>query len=217
MKKVVCGIAIVCGFFVVGCATTGKIVETSSSHSQLHTKFASPAPSPKGQWREEYNAFIVEGIERFGEELLNLDQLPKEELNLLCPGFYQANPSQKKAFWALIFASIAYFESGFDPFAVYHEPPPLIEDSYGLLQLSYVDKNQYPECELDRASKNIFDPRVNLQCGVIIMKFQLRRLKKIFPEWQRGIYWSVLSRKQEKVQAYFLRHASQLGFCNLCP
>ena len=60
------------------------------------------------------------------------------------------------------------FESAWDPHDIYHEPPPLNEDSVGLLQLSYADAASYHLEHLDSAKKSLEDPLVNLRCGVQI-------------------------------------------------
>ena len=84
---------------------------------------------------------------------------------------YNDLPSEKKpVFWAELVIAMAKYESNWDPDSIYHEPPPLDEDSIGLLQLSYQDAKNYsfPDV-LDPAKKSLEDPLINLRCGLVIL------------------------------------------------
>lgn len=71
--------------------------------------------------------------------------------------------------------------------------------SEGLLQLSYSDKNYY-NCDFDFEgdktkldddhTKTIFDPKKNLECGVVILNKLVG--KKGTPYYDSGHYWAVL-------------------------
>jgi hypothetical protein len=180
---------------------------------------AAPALSPFAQvreergraWREEWNHAIADAIEDVGQPLLDDDKVPAQEVQALCPGYFSASREEKKAFWALLFASIARLESGFDPERTFMEPKPLRTLSVGLLQLSYGDETRHRGCPLDPMQANITDPGVNLRCGVVIMRNQLQARSTLFP--RRFYYWSVLTRKRASIQRDFLQHRAQLGFC----
>jgi hypothetical protein len=85
------------------------------------------------------------------------------------PQFWTLNDKQKTIAWANIFCMIAYYESSWDPAEVYHEPPPLSEDSIGLLQLSYADGTSYGLTPpLTAAGNGLKDAVDNLTWGVQI-------------------------------------------------
>ncbi|MBN1207250.1 MAG: transglycosylase SLT domain-containing protein [Myxococcaceae bacterium] len=184
-----------------------------------------PAPTPpasgprfaqvreeKGRaWKHEWNLVIAEALEDIGQPLLEDDKVPAEEVRALCPGYFNAHREERKAFWALLFASIARLESGFDPERTFMEPQPLRTLSVGLLQLSYGDQTRHAGCPLEPMEANITDPTVNLRCGVAILRNQLAARSTLFP--RRYYYWSVLTRKREQIQRDFLQHREQLGFC----
>jgi hypothetical protein len=166
------------------------------------------------EWKNEWNIFIANAIDNFGATLLDSSKLPKEQIKLLCPGFFSANNDQKKAFWALLFACIAYYESGFDPNQRFKEPASLnYVYSEGLLQLSYGDENNFKNLPIDPKKKNILDPEVNLTSGVIIMAKQLEKRKTLFTT--KHFYWSVLTHHKQQIIRFFKNNSSQLTFCNL--
>jgi hypothetical protein len=182
------------------------------------------APSPRfaqvreergRAWRHEWNQIIAEALDDVGRPLLDDDKVPAEEVQALCPGYFAASREEKKAFWALMFASIARLESGFDPERTFMEPKPLRTLSVGLLQLSYGDQTRHAGCPLEPMEANITDPGVNLRCGVIILSNQLAARNTLFP--RRFYYWSVLTRKREQIERDFLQHREQLGFCQEEP
>jgi hypothetical protein len=162
-------------------------------------------------WRHEWNLVIAEALEDIGQPLLEDDTVPADEVRALCPGYFTAHREERKAFWALLFASIARLESGFDPERTFMEPRPLRTLSVGLLQLSYGDQTRHAGCELEPMEANITDPAVNLRCGVAILRNQLAARSTLFP--RRYYYWSVLTRKRAQIERDFLRHREQLGFC----
>lgn len=162
-------------------------------------------------WKEEWNLIIAEALEEVGQPLLEDDKVPAEEVRALCPRYFDASREEKKAFWALLFASIARLESGFDPESTFMEPRPLRTLSVGLLQLSYGDQERHAGCPLEPMEANITDPAVNLRCGVAILRNQLATRNTLFP--RRYYYWSVLTRKRDQIERDFTQHRVQLGFC----
>jgi hypothetical protein len=162
-------------------------------------------------WKEEWNLFIAEALDDIGQPLLEDDKVPAGEVRALCPGYFESSREERKAFWALLFASIARLESGFDPESTFMEPRPLRTLSVGLLQLSYGDQERHEGCPLNPMDANITDPAVNLRCGVAILRNQLAKRNTLFP--RRYYYWSVLTRKREQIERDFVQHREQLGFC----
>ncbi|MDY7233213.1 transglycosylase SLT domain-containing protein [Hyalangium rubrum] len=176
-------------------------------------RFAQVREEQGRAWRQEWNLVIAEALDDIGRPLLEDDKVPAEEVQTLCPGYFGASREEKKAFWALLFASIARLESGFDPERTFMEPRPLRTLSVGLLQLSYGDQTRHEGCALEPMEANITDPAVNLRCGVAILRNQLARRNTLFP--RRFYYWSVLTRKREQIERDFLQHQGQLGFCRM--
>src|SRR5690554_4004101 len=86
-------------------------------------------------WMYEWNKFIADEIIFYKERFVDNDSLYKRDLLRLCPCYYKATENQKIALWTLIFASIAKYESDFNPNTRFKEPPPLNVYSEGLLQL----------------------------------------------------------------------------------
>ncbi len=162
-------------------------------------------------WKPEWNQVIAEALEDIGQPLLEDEKVPAAEVQALCPGYFDAGREEKKAFWALLFASIARLESGFDPERTFMEPRPLRTLSVGLLQLSYGDQTRHSGCLLEPMEANITDPAVNLRCGVAILRNQLSARNTLFPK--RFYYWSVLTRKRSQIERDFMQHREQLGFC----
>ena len=136
------------------------------------------------------------------------------------PGFYSATEAQRKEFWIAVVASIARWESGFDPNAFNPNDPG--GGSLGLMQLSYPDvyNSQYLPCAINAEQKNIFDPKVNLQCGVSILRHQIQTRRKIFHGLNERFYWRVLEIYGDgAIFPYslvsFLRIRAQMPFCYL--
>lgn len=175
-----------------------------------------PAPAPKPvskalSWgKTEWDAPLIEMITS------NLASLEKaQDIASFCPKYKLLADDVKPVFWAELVVAIAKYESNWNPTTRYMEPAPLNYESLGLLQLSYEDQKAYPFCKLDRASKNLFNPLVNLKCGVGIMARLIAKdavIAKGQGSSSRGLarYWSVMreNRKLEtikqRVKATFL-------------
>jgi len=175
--------------------------------------YAKVTPNGKFPWLPDWNVFLSDAIDDHGTSLTDENNIPADQMNSLCPGFFGASVNEKKAVWALFFASISRFESGFDPNSRYQEGSGLnYIYSEGLLQLSYGDEKHHNDCKIDNNLQNILDPKVNLQCGVSIMRDQLKVRKVIFTNTH--YYWSVLTNKKSEITAFFKKHVDQLPFCN---
>ncbi len=162
---------------------------------------------------------------------------PPPAVKDLCPNFFALSVEQQRTFWAYLFQAIAVPESSMNPYTRFREVGiPGIDSvtkqpvwSEGLLQLSYGDTYGHKQCEFDwkrdqhledtDRSKTIFDPRINLQCGVYIMARQLTRIKTIVTGegtlYTKAYYWSVLNNKAGSGgHASFKKQMGNLpGFC----
>lgn len=168
--------------------------------------------SGKYPWIYDWNKFISDEIIKNKEIFLDRDSLYKNDLDKLCPNYYKCSEKEKIALWTLLFASIAKYESNFNPNCRFHEPPPLNVYSEGLFQLSYGDETRYNNVPLDSEKQNILVPEVNLRTGVIIFAVQLEKRKSIFTK--RHFYWSVLTNKQNDIIRFFQDNADELNICN---
>lgn len=173
--------------------------------------FAVVKSNTKHKWQKEWNQFVYDEVNRHKEAFINNNNLPKADIERLCPGFFNETDEQKAAFWVLVIASIARFESAFDPASSYLEPKPLNYYSLGLLQLSYIDTTAYRHLPLNEKLKNITDPKANLESGVIILAAQLLKRNTLFTS--KSYYWSVLTKKQTEIVAFFKGNSGTPGFC----
>jgi hypothetical protein len=112
---------------------------------------------------------------------------------------YSTLPSDalKIKFWAELLVAVAKFESDWNPNEVFHEPPPLTENSVGLLQLSLGDQNNYRLNPHVDTEDDLKKPLVNLEWGVTIFAHWLSKDGVVASgsgNSSRGAaqYWSVL-------------------------
>lgn len=159
----------------------------------------------EGGWKPEWNLFLADALDDLGEDLISGEKV--KDLKNICPRYKEGSGEAKKAVWVLIFASIAKFESNFDPNTVFNEPPPLNNQSVGLLQLSYGDE-AHKGCPISKAKKNVADPKTNLTCGVAIMRNQIAKRGTLFTS--KHYYWSVLTNKKTQITQHFNKYKNQI-------
>jgi hypothetical protein len=185
----------------------------NSADEGTPVKFAHVKSEGKFSWQPIWNQHIVEAISAYGSALTNGPWQPVTEIVKLCPNYEKGSQKQKSAFWALFFASIARYESGFDPSKRFKEGAALnYVYSEGLLQLSYGDEKNHANCPVSKAQGNILTPKANLQCGVSIMVNQIRKCQCLFTA--KSFYWSVLTNKKTAIAQDMKAAVSDLGFCN---
>ena len=127
-----------------------------------------------------------------------------------CPNYDNLERPERVAAWSQLFASIANWESGFDPLndtlekfgsAGYDPVAKGLVYSDGLLQLSYQDILDYPQyCHFDidhdrklprhDIHRTIFNPYNNLYCGIHIMAEQVKKQHLIVVK--KDNYWATL-------------------------
>jgi len=129
---------------------------------------------------------------------VHLSALEQGTPNDFVPGYNGLSDAKKQIYWAELVIALAKYESGWDPHNIFHEPPPLTEDSVGLLQLSYSDANNYvfPD-HLSPAQKSLEDPVINIRCGLVILAHWLAHdhvVAKGSGGTSKGAarYWSVI-------------------------
>jgi hypothetical protein len=181
---------------------------------------ATPVPTPPPQTSDfkalwsgrhpdavNWNGYVDEGIERYGQALLK----GPADVEDFCPMYHRVGSREQLNFWIQLFAGITKYESNFDPTMRYTESTmgtdPVTGEqvrSEGLLQLSYQDRINYrvPQgvCAFDwqhdkqlglkDMNRTIFDPKMNLVCGIWILNDQVARKGKI--ALSSGVYWATL-------------------------
>lgn len=130
-----------------------------------------------------------------------------DDITTFCPNYYALNRQEQTEFWAQLMVQMIKYESNYNPVTRFKEPggnvDPITKQavySEGLFQLSYQDTQWMPECQfvwskdkllaITDPKRTILDPYKNLHCGVLIMKRQLTKYKKI--AISTGAYWAVI-------------------------
>lgn len=169
-----------------------------------------------------------------GEELFSEFDSAKDAKRI-CPKYESLQRQQKISVWGELISAVAYYESGWNPASRMVETTMGTDPvtgkqvaSEGLLQLSYQDVPnyksilKYPACKIDwqkdkglavtDPKKSIFDPTVNLECGLRIMASQIQ--KKGYVILSSGVYWAVLKDggKYSKVDS-IIKMVRKIGFC----
>lgn len=162
------------------------------------------------------------------EEFNNFDRAT--DATTFCPKYDQLSRLQKINFWGALISGMTKFESSYKATARMVEVG-LGKDPFtgrqiaseGLLQLSYADAKYRSYCKMSWAAdknkadtdptKTIFDPYVNLQCGVKILGRQIYEKGKV--AITSGAYWSVIKpdHKNEKLSE-ITAITKQISFCN---
>jgi hypothetical protein len=163
------------------------------------------------KWERAYSQMIYNTLEYQQSPLLHDLSASGDLSSLECSNYNQLSREQRKMFWALFFASLARYESGFNPQTRYYEPT-LGHYSEGLLQLSISDSRYHQFCNLNE--QTILQPKENLECGIDIMSKQLAQTGRLFPA--KSFYWSVLSvytTKRKFIDFFTARVLDILPFC----
>jgi hypothetical protein len=199
----------------------------------------------KRQWTPEYDRIIEQALpeEMLSVEF---NPKAKRDIKRVCPMFFKGSRELRTQFWLYLFQSISWHEDEFNPRNSSREKDKDRTLSQGLMQVSYTDApheviyvdarhkkhRKWSEghgCDfdivadrkLDRtnrwdATKTIFDPKRNLECGVKIMRDQLFTAKdELFPA--KVYYWSTMTHGShhypERVFKDFNRAKHLPAFC----
>lgn len=177
--------------------------------------------------RKEWSQFIYKEVENRFE---SFDKA--QDMKLFCPKYASLDKNKKIIAISQMIVGVAYHESGWNPASAMTETT-MGKDcitgvqirSEGLLQLSYCDMTWAKHCKFDwakdkslkqdDASKTIFDPYLNLSCGVGILANQIDKYG--FIVMAKNIYWAVLKDpsigKYSKVYQIADMTKKQLAFC----
>ena len=177
-----------------------------------------------------WSQLVYKIIEKQTPEILG--QNVADDVELFCPRYRSLNEAQRINFWAQLIVGISKFESGWVPTAMAIEHGMNGVDSVtgkhiaseGLLQISYQDEKNYPiKCGFDWPKdrklssndprKTIFDPYLNLNCGLQILSYQLKRFQTIVVTESRQLYWAVLYKGQFNKIKEISEITKSLTFC----
>lgn len=163
--------------------------------------------SPSAAWDtqpagRQWTAVAIAAIDRLAPQLASITPT---DIDAFCPGYRDASPANRRAFYVSLLAEIAKHESNFDPAVRFTETAVDSRGqrivSRGLLQLSQESANGYG-CAISNAEQ-LHDPTANLECGVRIVDRWLTR-DQVVAGYASGAwrgasrYWSVL-RDREKL------------------
>jgi hypothetical protein len=149
-------------------------------------------------WMRSWSVAVADALDKpQSGVLLNRDISIEDDLLFrICPNYNALNRTERKVFWAHMFASMALHESSFDPYCTV-ENDGGGNDSIGLLQLSYEDgewaRSWGFEARSGVSSLALTNAEVNLRSGVAIMARQVSSAQKMFVDYDEGIYWAVLA------------------------
>lgn len=120
---------------------------------------------PEGR---QWTTIAHNAIDTLAPELVTI--VPTD-IDAFCPGYRNASPANRRAFYVSLLSELAKFESNFDPSVRFTES---ITDaagrrvvSRGLLQISQESANGYGCAIAD--PEQLHDPATNLQCSVRIL------------------------------------------------
>lgn len=154
--------------------------------------------------RDRWSRHVFEQIYR------NFDILDRaHDMDLFCPNYYNLNHDERVNVWGQLIAAMSWFESGWNKKARFPEPRLGIDPvtnrtvhSEGLLQLGYADAMWRSYCDFDWTQdiqfedddirKTIFDPYLNLTCGIGILTSQIKKYERIIIK--QGAYWAVIKK-----------------------
>jgi hypothetical protein len=187
---------------------------------------------PRIAWESKVNARVwslhaFRVIVEKGDSLLE----GADDVGEYCPLYFQLTKEKRAWFWTSLIASMAYYESAWNPTARMHETTMGTDPvtgkpvhSEGLLQLSYQDRLGHPYCNefdwnTDRhlgekdPRKTILNPEKNLSCGIQILNRQVKKHRRI--GIGKGAYWAVIktTKPSNKIERIKARLKAEVSAC----
>ncbi len=178
----------------------------------------------------QWSKMIYQIIQTKAPEMLG--QNVADDVEIFCPKYRTLNDSQRLNFWGQMIVGIAKFESSWNPLSSSIESRMTGTDSVtgkhiaseGLLQISYQDERNYPfKCGFNWSKdkklsqkdpqKTILDPYLNLNCGIQIFSYQLKRFNRIVVKESRQLYWAVLYNGRVNKIKEIAQITKSLSFC----
>lgn len=179
-----------------------------------------PGKPARQKWSEHTIQYVYRKFDKLDKAI---------DISYFCPNYHNMNRDERVNAWAQLVASIAWFESGWNPRARMPDPrlgfDPVTGDTViaeGLLQLGYSDSMWREYCRFDwygdRAlndddlNRTMINPRTHLECGVGILASQVERHGRIVID--SGAYWAVikLNHRNQKIDG-IRRMVMRLPMC----
>lgn len=194
-------------------------------------------------FKETWKQFISDELERPIYKSLMSSDIPKSDTKKIgCPNFNKLPKDDRKTALMIIFAGLAKFESKNTPKKYYKEPcrKSKCRDSYGVLQVDpYMCRiwakkwvgndisprgNSYGASgggnirnpDPNRIGGSVYDPFVNLECGLTIMEGMWRkRGAKFFTPKGETQYWSpLINGRKPDLHVFLIKHMKQIPACH---
>lgn len=109
--------------------------------------------------------------------------------------YYDLKTTEQVDVWCEFFKWLAFYESGWDPNSACVDVGTDSDHntwSIGLLQMSVCDQKNMA-LPLNYKYETLLLPVPNLELGVAVMVYQIKKRKKIFiPKGESGVYWATL-------------------------
>jgi len=154
-----------------------------------------PKKEVRNWGNSQYDTYLSDAIDKYGSSLMTVKPDDWQEFTQVWPD----NKEDLKRFWFNVIMEMAYWESNYKTDVKYQENFKDKNGNYiysrGLLQLSIESGKGY-DCPF-KIESDIHNPKLNLECGVIILDRWVGRDKRIagleIGNWKGGArYWSVL-------------------------
>ncbi|MGZ3768109.1 MAG: transglycosylase SLT domain-containing protein [Bdellovibrio sp.] len=153
-----------------------------------------------------------------------------KDATVICPKYNSLKKEQKVTVWTEFISGIVKYESNWKPTSWMTEKTMGIDPvtkkqvkSEGLMQLSYQDMKWAKYCRFDwekdkkldpdDPKKTIFDPFLNLDCGLKILSKQIQKKGHVIVS--SGVYWSTLKEngRNNKIRD-IVGMVQKTGLCN---
>lgn len=202
-------------------ATDLSKINDQNNPKKLIVKFSSSSQQ-KYIWNDNYTTTILSQLDDSDlSSILEMD-LDDFDLKLLkCNGYENATREERKNFFVLYLASIAYAESRLNPNTTYREKDGTL--STGLLQIDVASANRHASIYTGNKydQRDMFNAEMNLISGLYILKHQLdgglnneRKDVQSRLLTDKSYYWSVLTLKKELIIKTFVENSlKNLPFC----
>jgi hypothetical protein len=139
-----------------------------------------------------------------------------KDMGQFCPKYYSLRDDQKKIAWAVLFDSIVYYESGYNPKSSSVDVGSKSDKntwSVGLFQISSTDSKNW-KIPFSFSYEELKDPKNNMKLALEIFSKQLDRQNLIVVT--KSLYWAVIGKppyKYSKVPQ-IIKKMKVIDFCN---
>jgi len=184
----------------LGCANKPKI-ETPKKEAEVVKEIGTipslveiPLPWEKNHpERTEWTKTLYTLID---QKFASLEKV--KDMGQFCPKYYSLRDDQKKIAWALLFDSIVYYESGYNPKSSSVDVGSKSDKStwsVGLFQISSTDSKNW-KIPFSFSYEELKDPKNNMKLALEIFSKQLDRQNLIVVT--KSLYWAVIGKPPYK-------------------